>query len=198
MDLVEYQQDVFENIRNDYLDFAEPLAVSDIRFVPVSALEGDNVVYASEHTPWYTGQTLMTLLESIDIDGDHNLDDFRFPVQYVNRPNLDFRGFSGTIASGVIKRGDEVITLPSGKGSRIREIVTLDGNLEQAYAGQAITLTLKDEIDISRGDMLVKVNAKPFQARELDAMVVWMGENTLLPGKTVRYKNRYSEHLWSG
>ncbi|MCL6268873.1 sulfate adenylyltransferase subunit CysN [Sansalvadorimonas sp. 2012CJ34-2] len=183
MDLVEYQQDVFENIRNDYLDFAESLEVSDIRFVPVSALEGDNVVNASRHMGWYSGSTLMQLLESVDITHDHDFDGFRFPVQYVNRPNHEFRGFSGTVVAGEIRPGDTILALPSGKASRVKDIVTFGGDLPKASFGQAITLTLEDEIDISRGDMLVSPDARPLQAQELDAEIVWMGEQPLKPGR---------------
>ncbi|MTI14857.1 sulfate adenylyltransferase subunit CysN [Sansalvadorimonas verongulae] len=192
MDLVDYSQDTFENIRNDYLDFAEPLttdsAMGDIRFVPMSALDGDNVVNPSPNMVWYEGKTLMQILESVDIADDKNLDDFRLPVQYVNRPNLNFRGFAGTIASGVISTGEELKVLPSGKTSRVKEIVTFDGNLEQAFAGQAVTLTLEDEIDISRGDMLVSTQNIPEQARELDATVVWMSEQPLQPGRQYEIK----------
>ncbi|WP_281646665.1 sulfate adenylyltransferase subunit CysN [Parendozoicomonas sp. Alg238-R29] len=192
MDLVDYSQDTFEKIRNDYLDFAEPLtvdgAMGDIRFVPMSALDGDNVVNASENMPWYEGKTLMQILETVEVSSDRNLDDFRLPVQYVNRPNLDFRGFAGTIASGVVNVGDELKALPSGKTSRVAEIVTFDGNLEQAFAGQAVTLTLEDEIDISRGDMLVKPERQPESSSELDAMVVWMAEQPLQSGRQYDFK----------
>ncbi len=192
MDLVEYSQDTFETIRNDYLDFAEPLAVNgamgDIRFVPMSALDGDNVVNPSENMPWYSadnggGQTLMQILESVQISGDQDFKDFRFPVQYVNRPNLDFRGFSGTVAAGEIRPGDEVMALPSGKSSRVKEIVTFDGNLDKAFIGQAVTITLEDEIDVSRGDMLVRADSQPEQAQDLSAMVVWMADQPLQPGR---------------
>ena len=192
MDLVDYGQETFEQIRNDYLDFAEPLtvdgAMGDIRFVPISALDGDNVVNASSNMDWYEGATLMQILESVEIANDKNYDDFRLPVQYVNRPNLDFRGFAGTIASGVVNTGDEIKVLPSGKTSRVKEIVTFDGNLEQAFAGQAVTLTLDDEIDISRGDMLVRPQNIPEQASELDATVVWMAEQPLQAGRQYEIK----------
>ena len=192
MDLVDYSQETFERIRNEYLDFAEPLSVNgsmgNIRFVPMSALDGDNVVNRSENMNWYTpenggGQTLMEVLETVPVANDRNFDDFRLPVQYVNRPNLDFRGFAGTIASGVVKPGDDVMALPSGKTSKVKEIVTFDGNLEQGFAGQAVTLTLEDEIDVSRGDMLVRPDNQPEQASELDAMVVWMDDQPLRPGR---------------
>ena len=192
MDLVDYSQNTFETIRNDYLDFSEPLtadgAMGDIRFVPMSALDGDNVVNSSPNMAWYEGKTLMQILESVEIADDKNLDDFRLPVQYVNRPNLDFRGFAGTIASGVVNTGDELKVLPSGKSSRVKEIVTFDSNLEQAFAGQAVTLTLEDEIDISRGDMLVRTQSVPEQASELDATVVWMSEQPLQPGRQYEVK----------
>jgi sulfate adenylyltransferase subunit 1 len=155
----------------------------DITLIPLSALNGDNVVSLSEKSPWYKGETLMTILETIEIDQDRDLEHFRMPVQYVNRPNLDFRGFCGTIASGVIKVGDEITVLPSGKKSTVKEIVTYDGNLEYAYVQQAITLTLNDEIDISRGDTIVKSDDQPEQAANFDVDIVWMSEEPLTKGK---------------
>ncbi len=188
MDLVDYSEKVYNDIRADYLTFADKLNVPDIRFVPISALEGDNVVSASEKMGWYQGEPLMTLLEQVEIAKDKNLVDFRFPVQYVNRPNLDFRGYCGTVASGLIQPGDEVMVLPSRKTSTVKEIVTFDGNLDEAFAGQAVTLTLNDEIDISRGDMLVKPDNRPEVLSEFAADIVWMTEDALQPGKLYDFK----------
>ena len=183
MDLVDFSQQRFEEIRNQYLAFSESLNLGDVKFVPMSALEGDNVVNRSTQCDWYTGETLMEVLETVQVANDRNLDDFRLPVQYVNRPNLDFRGFSGTIASGIVKPGDRVKVLPSGLESDIDRIVTFDGDLEQGFAGQAVTLTLKDEIDISRGDMLVKAEDSIAVSSRLNASVVWMAEQAMKPGK---------------
>lgn len=194
MDLKDFDQGVFESIKADYLRFAERIGLkpSSLHFVPMSALKGDNVVNRSERSPWYTGQPLMEILESVEISGDRNLDDMRFPVQYVNRPNLNFRGFSGTLASGVVHKGDEVVALPSGKGSRVKSIVTFEGELEQAGPGQAITLTLEDEIDVSRGDMLVHADNRPLVSDAFDAMLVWMSEEPMLPGKKYDIKRATS------
>ena len=194
MDLKDFDQGVFESIKADYLQFAERIGLkpSSLHFVPMSALKGDNVVNRSERSPWYTGQPLMEILESVEISGDRNLDDMRFPVQYVNRPNLNFRGFSGTLASGVVHKGDEVVALPSGKGSRVKSIVTFEGELEQAGPGQAITLTLEDEIDVSRGDMLVHADNRPLVSDAFDAMLVWMSEEPMLPGKKYDIKRATS------
>ncbi len=183
MDLVDFNQDVFEKIKSDYLEFSKKLDIKDIRFIPVSALKGDNVVNKSKNTPWYKGESLMSLLENIEIIDDENYDDFRFPVQYVNRPNLNFRGFCGTIASGVIKKGDKITVLPSRKSSTVKSIVTYDGELEIAYPSEAVTLVLEDEIDISRGDMIVKSDNIPQIASSLDVNIVWMDENPLELGK---------------
>ena len=183
MDLVDYSQEVFEQIRADYKSFATRLDIPDLHFIPISALMGQNVVDASDQMDWYRGPTLMGFLESVYIGSDRNLEDFRFPVQYVNRPHLDFRGFCGTIASGIIRKGDEVMVLPSRKTSRVKSIVTFDGELEEAFSPQAVTLTLEDEIDISRGDMIVRPGNVPQLEQRLDAMVVWMAEEPMVPGK---------------
>lgn len=188
MDLMDFSETVFNNIKQDYIDFTEELNTGELYFIPISALNGDNVVNTSEHTPWYEGGTLMWLLENVKISADRNFDDFRFPVQYVNRPNLDFRGYCGTIASGIVRKGDEIIALPSGKKSRIKSIVTYDEELEQAYTPMAITLTLEDEIDISRGDMIVHTNNLPTSADTFTATIVWMNETPLLPGKQYDFK----------
>jgi len=194
MDLMNFDQDVFERIKADYLAFAERIELkpSSLHFVPMSALKGDNVVNRSERAPWYQGQSLMEILESVEIAGDRNFDDLRFPVQYVNRPNLNFRGFAGTLASGIVRKGDEIAVLPSGKTSRVKSIVTFDGELEQATPGEAVTLTLEDEIDVSRGDMLVHADSRPRIADSFEAMLVWMGEEPMLPGKKYDIKRATS------
>jgi len=184
MDLVDYSQEVYDKIRADYQGFAARLDLPDVHFIPLSALKGDNVVVQSPNTPWYNGPTLMHLLETVYIGSDRNLEDFRFPVQTVLRPNLDFRGFSGTIASGIIRRGEEIMALPSRKTSRIKSIVTFDGELDEAFAPLSVTLTLEDEIDISRGDMIVRPGNVPRVEQKFDATVVWMAEEPLVPGKS--------------
>lgn len=188
MDLVDYSKEVFDKIKNDYLEFAKNLDVADIHFVPISALKGDNVVYKSEKMRWYKGKPLMELLETIEIASDTNLKHFRFPVQYVNRPNADFRGYSGTITSGIVKVGDEIVVLPSRKKSRVKSIVTYDGELKEAFAPMAVTLTLTDELDISRGDLIVHPNDLPEMSDALDVMVVWMSEDKMEIGKTYDIK----------
>jgi bifunctional enzyme CysN/CysC len=183
MDLVDYRQEVFEKIRTDYQDFAARLNLPDVHFIPISALKADNVVELSQKTPWYTGSPLMNFLETVYIGSDRNLEDFRFPVQYVNRPNLDFRGFCGTVSSGIIRQGDEIMAIPSRKTSRVKRITTMDGDLKEAFAAQSVTLTLEDEIDISRGDMIVRPGNVPHVHHKFEAMVVWMHEDALVPGK---------------
>ncbi len=188
MDLMDYSEEVYNQIQKDYLAFAEQLNIEDIQFVPISALEGDNVVNLSDKTPWFSGEPLMAMLESIEIGNDANTEDFRFPVQYVNRPNLDFRGFAGTVVSGQIAPGDEITALPSGKTSKVKSIVTFEGEQENAYVPQAVTLTLEDEIDISRGDMIVKSNNTPIHASQLKTHLVWMSEEPLMPNKQYYFK----------
>ncbi|NVK71926.1 MAG: sulfate adenylyltransferase subunit CysN [Oceanospirillaceae bacterium] len=191
MDLVEFSEEKFNQIKDDYLKFVDQLGdrkPEDIYFVPMSALRGDNVVNASESTPWYQGGPLMSILETVQINRDVKRDAFRLPVQYVNRPNLDFRGFSGTIAAGVVKPGDKVVALPSGKQSTVDRVVTFDGDLDSAKAGQAVTITLKDEIDISRGDMLSHVDQEPLIASTLRSSIVWMADQPLVPGKLYDFK----------
>lgn len=192
MDLVDYSQEIYRQIKADYKAFAEQLEIPDIRFVPISALCGDNVVDRSEKMDWYPGATLMQLLETVKINEDKNLDTFRLPVQYVNRPNLDFRGFCGTIASGVINVGDNIVAYPSGKTSSVERIVTADGDLGSAFAGQAITLTLEDEIDISRGDVIVKATEDktklPTTTNSFEVTIVWMNEAALQPSKEYEIK----------
>ncbi|OLQ85402.1 sulfate adenylyltransferase subunit CysN [Vibrio panuliri] len=184
MDLVDYSQDRFEQIRDEYLEFSKNLhGEIDIQIIPLSALEGDNVVESSSKMSWFEGKPLLDILESIDVDQEKEVGEFRFPIQYVSRPNLDFRGFAGTIASGSVNVGDEVSVLPSGKVSRVARIVTFDGDLNTAHSGQAVTLTLEDEIDISRGDLLVLKQADVVSSNHLLADVVWMTEQPLQPGR---------------
>jgi len=182
MDAVDYNEGIYRQIRKDYEGFAAKLEVNDIHFMPISALKGDNVVEASRHMPWYRGAPLLSYLENVELATDRNLIDLRLPVQYVLRPDLDFRGFCGTIASGILRKGDDVMALPSGKRSRIRSIVTFEGELDEAFAPMAVTVTTEDEIDISRGDMIVHVNNNPHVGNEFDAMIVWMSEKPLKPG----------------
>jgi len=188
MDLVDFSEDVFNKIKSDYIEFAKDLNIKDTVFAPISALNGDNVVTKSDKTPWFAGEPLIKTLENIEIVNDSNFENFRFPVQYVNRPNLNFRGFSGTIASGEIAVGDEVVALPSYKKSKVKEIVTYDGNLESAFAQMAVTITLEDEIDISRGDMIVKSDDVPILSRDIDVNIVWMNEKALELGKSYYIK----------
>ncbi|WP_432472482.1 sulfate adenylyltransferase subunit CysN [Amphritea sp. HPY] len=183
MDLVDFSEERYEQIKKDYLEFSATLDLNDIQFVPLSALKGDNVVNLSENMPWYQDAPLMEYLEKTEIANDQNFDKLRFPVQYVNRPNLDFRGYCGTIGSGIVRPGDEVTVLPSGKSSRVKSIVTFDGELQEAFPPMSVTLTLEDEIDISRGDMIVHSNDTPIVSNRFDAMVVWMAEDELLPGR---------------
>jgi sulfate adenylyltransferase subunit 1 len=188
MDLLDFSEATFEKIKADYMILADHLGMENVMFVPMSALDGDNVVNRSERAPWYAGQTLIEILETVAIAGDKNYDDFRLPVQYVNRPNLNFRGFCGNIASGVIKVGDAIKALPSGKTSKVKSIVTYDGDLQEAFAGQAVTLTLTDEIDVSRGDMLVLAADQVPQSNHLKAHVVWMAEKVLRPDSEYLFK----------
>ena len=183
MDLVDYDEARFNEIKLEYLAFAKQLNIPDITFIPLSALKGDNVVSASEDMPWYTGLSLMESLETIEISDDCNLEQLRFPVQYVNRPNLDFRGYCGTLTAGTVKPGDSVTALPSGKTSRVSSIVTYDGELEQAHPPMSVTLTLEDEIDISRGDIIVSSADIPKLKDRFTATVVWMSEQSFQPGR---------------
>lgn len=179
MDLVDFSHQRYNAIVSDYLTLTNNLGIQDVSCFPLSALLGDNVVEKSENTPWYDGPCLLDFLETVPIDTDRNMDDFRFPVQYVLRPNLNFRGFSGKIASGVVNKGDEIITFPSEKKSRIAKIVTYDGELNQAFCPQSVTLTLEDEIDISRGEIILHPNNIPNVSRSFEAMFVWMDEEPL-------------------
>ncbi len=188
MDLVGYSEDTFDAIKEEYEDFVSGLGFKEIAAIPVSALKGDNIIEQSNNTPWYRGKTLIDFLETVEIDNISVDQPFRMPVQWVNRPNLDFRGFSGTIASGSVRPGDEVVVPSSGKTSRVSRIVTFDGDLKYAFAGQAVTLTLEDEIDISRGDMLCAPDARPAHAAQFEAHLVWMHEDALLPGRSYLIK----------
>lgn len=184
MDLVDYSEETYNKIKQDYIDFTSSLNMGDIHFIPMSALDGDNVVNASTNMPWYTGKAMMETLNTIEISSEKNFDDARFPVQYVNRPNLDFRGFCGTIASGVFHKGDSITVLPSGNTSKIKSIVTFDGDIEEAFAPMSITLTMEDEIDISRGDMIIgKGTTAALVADKFNATIVWMDEKTMTPGR---------------
>jgi bifunctional enzyme CysN/CysC len=189
MDLVDYRQDVFERIRDDYQTFVARLDLPDLHFIPMAALHGDNVVEPSAHMPWYQGSTLMHYLENVYIGSDRNLQDFRFPVQWVNRPNLDFRGFCGTIASGIVRTGDEVMILPSRRTTRVQRIVTFDVDLVEAFAPQSVTLTLAEEVDCSRGEMIVRPGNVPRVTDVLEAVLVWMSDEPLVPGKTYLFKH---------
>ncbi|WP_069383396.1 sulfate adenylyltransferase subunit CysN [Halomonas caseinilytica] len=185
MDLVDYSEARFEEIVAEYRAFAEQLGAENIHFVPLSALKGDNVVNKSDSMPWYEGPALLELLETVEVRHDQNLSDLRLPVQYVNRPNLDFRGYAGTLEAGILRPGQAVRALPSGKRSRVERIVTFDGDLEVAWPGQAITVTLEDEIDISRGDWIVAEDAEVVRSNAFDADIVWMHEQPLEPGRQV-------------
>ncbi len=189
MDLVDFSEDRFNEICDDYRSFATRLDLPDLHFIPISALDGDNVVDRSERAPWYSGSTLMNFLETVYIGSDRNLQDFRMPVQYVNRPNLNFRGFCGTISSGIIRKGEEIMVLPSRQRSKIKEVVTFDGSLDEAFAPLSITLTLEDEIDASRGDMIVRPGNLPRSRDRIDAMLVWMDADSMVPGKTYLFKH---------
>ncbi len=184
MDLVDFSQEAFDRIRADYTGFIAKLGVQDVHFIPMSALDGDNVVEPSKRIPWYGGVTLLAHLETVHIASDRNLESLRFPVQYVMRPDLNFRGFAGTIASGIVRKGDRVVALPSNRSSRVKSIITMDGELDEAFSPQSIVLTLEDEIDVSRGDMLVHAHNLPHLSAQIEATVVWMNEKPLVTGRT--------------
>ena len=183
MDLVGYSEEVFERIHADYLAFAQQIGLHDIVAIPVSGLRGDNITAPSEQTPWYHGPVLMEYLESVEIEDTDQRLPLRFPVQWVNRPNLDFRGFAGTIASGTLQAGDRIRVLPSARESVVTRIVTMEGDLERAVAGQAITITLADEVDISRGDVIAAPDALPGVADQFEATIIWMAAEAMLPGR---------------
>ena len=190
MDLVDFSEEVFKDTCKAYEEIANTIGIdlSEVSYLPLSALKGDNVVDRSERMPWYDGQTVMEYLNTVDISHDKNFENFRLPIQYVVRPNLDFRGFCGTVSAGEISVGDDIVTLPSGKESKVKEIVTYDGNLETAFAGQAVTITLEDEIDSSRGDLIVKKSDIPETTSAVDSYVVWMAESNFEPGKLYDFK----------
>ena len=179
MDLVDFDEKVFNTIREKYLELATQLGIDDVTCFPISAKMGDNVVEKSENTPWYKGTSLLQFLETVPIHRDRNMTNFRFPVQYVLRPNLDFRGFCGKVASGVVRKGDEVVALPSMKHSRVKSIVTYEGELEEAFCPQSVTICLEDEIDISRGEMIVRPDDLPNVGRSFETMLVWMDEEPM-------------------
>ncbi len=196
MDLVDFSQDIFEEIKQAYGNLSNELGIKNTYYIPLSALDGDNVVDKSTKTPWYDDKPLLELLDTMDISKEIKEDDFRFPVQYVNRSNLDFRGFCGTIASGSVKVGDEITVLPSGKTTKIKSIINSgditesnrDAISSEAYAPMAITITTEDEVDISRGDMLVHAKALPRVSNNLKVMLVWMDETPMQVGKTYDVK----------
>lgn len=185
MDLVDYKEEAYEKIKEDFERFAAKLDVKDVHFIPISALKGDNVVHRSEKMDWYEGSTLMYYLENVHIASDYNFIDPRFPVQYVVRPNTDehhdYRGYAGRIAGGIMKKGDEVMVLPSGFTSKIKKIDSFDGELQEAFPPMSVTVLLEDEIDISRGDMIVRVNNQPKITQDMDVMISWFNERPLKP-----------------
>jgi sulfate adenylyltransferase large subunit len=188
MDLVDFDEQRYEQIKADYLAFAKDLNQPDLQFIPMSALKGDNVVNKSETMPWYKGEALLSTLEDVKLGEDFNFEKLRFPVQYVNRPNLDFRGYCGTLTSGVVKVGDEITVLPSGKTSKVASIVTFDGELEEAFPPMSVTLTLEDEIDISRSDIITHTKDNIQTSDHLRATLVWMSEAPLNIGATYDFK----------
>ncbi len=179
MDLVDYEEDAYQEIVDEYTAFASKLSIGDLTFIPISALKGDNVVHKSDKMSWYEGPTFLHHLENVNIGSSRNLVDFRFPVQMAIRPNQNFRGFAGQIASGSIAPGEDVVILPSGKASRVRAVVTTDGELKEAMAGDSIVLTLEDEIDISRGDMIVRKKNLPQVANQFECILCWMSEEPM-------------------
>ena len=196
MDLVDYSREAYESICSEFTEFAAKLEIHDLTFIPVSALKGDNVVDNSDAMPWYRGGALLNHLETVHIASDRNLIDLRFPVQYVLRPDRTFRGYLGSVASGVVKPGDEVMILPTGIRSRIKTVFGPDGELDEAFPPLAVGVTLDDDIDVSRGDTIVHVNNVPRVDRELDAMVVWMAEEPMTPGK--QYLIKHSTQMTPG
>ena len=189
MDLVNYDQKVFDEIVAEYKSFITQLDVPDVNFIPIAALKGENVVEPTTLMPWYHGKSMLEFLESVHISSDRNFDDMRFPVQYVLRPDLDFRGFSARVASGIIRKGEKIMVLPSRKTSTIKEIITYDGNLDEAFPPQSVTITLEDEIDISRGDMIVYPDNLPRIERHFEANLVWMDEKPMDPNMQLFIKH---------
>jgi sulfate adenylyltransferase subunit 1 len=190
MDLVDHSEEVFESVKEDFLSFEAKLAIPDIRFIPISALNGDNVVDKSKHMDWYEGPSLLWTLENVQIASDRNLIDSRFPIQWVIRPQSDkyhdFRGYAGLVSGGVMRKGEEVVVLPSGFTTKIKSIETMNGQLDEAFPPMSVTMTLEDEIDISRGDMLAKPNNQPQVSQDIDMMICWLNTNALkLGGKYI-------------
>jgi bifunctional enzyme CysN/CysC len=193
MDLVDWDQAVFDRICSDFSGWAAKLDIQDVTFIPISALHGDNVVERSENMDWYQGPSLLYHLEHVHVASDRNLQDARFPVQWVTRPMSDelhdYRGYAGVVASGVFRKGDEVVVLPSGRTSRIAAIDTFDGEIDEAYPPLSVTLRLEDDIDVSRGDMICRPKNRPVEAKEIDAMVCWMSDRPLSPAGRYRIKH---------
>ena len=181
MDLVDFSQARFDAIADDFKSFAAPLGFELITCIPVSALKGDNVIVPSPHMHWYRGPTLLGHLETVDVSREEREEPFRFPVQWVNRPHLDFRGYAGTVASGKVRPGDEVVIQPSGKRIHVARIVTADGDLEIAHRGDAVTLTFAEEVDVSRGDIISGIEEAPAIADQIAARIVWFDEEPMLP-----------------
>ncbi|MDZ4798717.1 MAG: sulfate adenylyltransferase subunit CysN [Bryobacteraceae bacterium] len=203
MDLVDYSADIFAEICKEFGEFVKDLGIQRLYNIPISALEGDNVVTESPKTPWYRGGSLLHILETVPLKLDHEFESMRFPVQYVIRPTLDFRGYAGQVAAGIVRQGDSIMVLPSGRTTKVKEIVTFDGPLESAHLGQSVTITLEQEIDISRGDMLVHPDAMPHVSRRFEADVVWMQATPLQPDTPYLIKHTsqqipatVSEILW--
>jgi len=192
MDLVDWSEDIYESIRNEFLEFSTRLDFTDVTVIPISALAGDNVVHRSENMPWYEGASLLHHLENVYIAADRNLTDVRFPVQYIIRPQNgrgDYRGFAGQVVGGVLKPGDEVIVLPSGLSTRIRTIDTADGEVAEAFPPMSVTVRLEDELDVSRGDMICRLHNQPTVTHDIDAMVCWMEEEPLRVGQMYAIKH---------
>ena len=188
MDLVDYSEKVFNEIDDDFKTFADQLDIPNLHAIPVSALAGDNVVDGSRYMPWYEGPSLLGYLEGVDVEAEETSLPFRMPVQWVNRPDLDFRGYAGRIAGGIVRPGDDVRVLPSGKQSKIARIVTMDSDLDEAVSGQSVTLTLTDEIDISRGDVIAPSETPPEISDQFDTTIIWLSEEPMLPGRSYRMK----------
>lgn len=195
MDLVDYSEKVFNEIVDDFKTFADQLDIPNLHAIPVSALAGDNVVDGSRYMPWYEGPSLLGYLEGVDVEAEETSLPFRMPVQWVNRPDLDFRGYAGRIAGGIVRSGDDVRVLPSGKQSKIARIVTMDSDLDEGVSGQSVTLTLTDEIDISRGDMIATSETPPEISDQFDTTIIWLSEEPMLPGRSYRMKT--SSRLFS-
>jgi bifunctional enzyme CysN/CysC len=193
MDLVDYRQDVFDEIHAEFTNFAAKLDLADLAVIPISALLGDNIVHRSDRMPWYEGPSLLHHLENVHVASDRNLIDARFPVQYVIRPqsvaHRDYRGYAGKVAGGVFKPGDEVVVLPSGLTSRIAAVETADGPVDEAYPPMSVTIRLEDDLDVSRGDMICRPNNMPAPSQDIDAMVSWMSEVPLRPGQKLAVKH---------